>query len=189
MVTMMRTSLSLRRACGFAIEHVSQRTTAGCRFAASSAAPAVTSKAKGDALELRVARILKAEGRWRVRHNLTVVDGHGNRSQIDVAYGLLRPYFVECKAYAPDNKVGLEDVAKFKEVLRLNGLPPSRGLFVTTSSFSPRALTTGIRTIDGEQLRAWEKRSRAARRWRLLRSGLLVPVLLSAVAAIGVAPA
>lgn len=121
---------------------------------------AVTSKQKGDALEMQVERILRREGHWRVRRNIELRDSHGNRSQIDVMYGLLRRRYVECKNYASDNKVPLDDVAKFKEVLRLNGISPSRGLFVTTSSFTPRALTTGIRTIDGDQLKAWERSSR-----------------------------
>jgi Restriction endonuclease len=120
----------------------------------------VTTKSKGDALELRVANLLKKEGRWRVKHNVTLKDANGNRSQIDVVYGLLPPLrtYVECKAYSAENKVPLEDVAKFKEVLALNGISPARGLFITTSDYTPRALTTGIKTLDGKQLKEWERR-------------------------------
>ena len=110
------------------------------RAPASSLAP--TSKDRGDALEARVQRLLVASGAWRVRRNLVLVDRAGNRSQVDLAYGLLRPVLVECKNYGASGRpVPLEDAAKFKEVLRLHGFAPSRGLLVTTSTFSPRALT------------------------------------------------
>jgi hypothetical protein len=34
-------------------------------------------------------------------------------------------------------------VAKFKEVLKLNGIPVRHGIFITTSTFTPRATTIG----------------------------------------------
>lgn len=159
--------------------HTGLSTLFPCRFGALAQFPccvrpfAVTTKQKGDALEIQVERILRREGRWRVRRNVELRDSHGNRSQIDVMYGLFRRRYVECKNYSSEHKVPLDDVAKFKEVLRLNGISPSRGLFVTTSGFTPRALTTGISTIDGDQLKAWEKASRRGAAFRRFWSFVL----------------
>ena len=140
-----------------------------------------TAKQRGDALEMRVQRLLLRAGHWRVRRNLQLRDAAGNLSQVDLAYGLLRPVFVECKNYSKSS-VPLEDAAKFKEVLRLHGLPPARGLLVTTGTFSPRALTTGVRTIDGEQLRAWERRSYTWQRLRWVAAAVLLSAGVAAAA-------
>ena len=43
--------------------------------------------------------------------------------------------------------------------MELNSIPISRGLFITTSTFVPRATTIGIRTVDGEELSRMEKRA------------------------------
>jgi hypothetical protein len=118
-----------------------------------------TSKDIGDALELRVAAALTRGGYRNVRRNVHLRDSFGNLSEVDVVFGPPhRPSFVECKAYHGSGKsVGLEEVAKFKEVLSLHGVPLSRGLFITTSGFVPRATTVGVRTVDGAQLAAWER--------------------------------
>jgi hypothetical protein len=42
-------------------------------------------------------------------------------------------------------------------VLELNKIPLSRGLFVTTSKFSPRARTIGVKCFDSDQLNQWER--------------------------------
>ncbi len=128
----------------------------------------MTSKAVGDILEERIARILSWEGRLKIRRNVHLTDRFGNRSEVDVLWGLFVRHAVECKHYAPDRTISLDAVAKFKEVLALNGIPPHRGLFVTTSSFAPRARTIGIRTMDGTELAAWERRARARRSTRRL---------------------
>jgi hypothetical protein len=137
-----------------------------------------SSKAKGDALELRVARIARLLGHADVRRNVVLVDSGGRRSEADVAFGgawpprpalswppwpLRRaPTFVECKNYGRGGApVGLEEVAKWKAVLELNKVPLRRGLFVTTSRFSPRAREIGVRCLDGDELDAWEARARA----------------------------
>lgn len=130
--------------------------------------PAQDTKAKGEALERRVAATLARLGKPNIRTNVLLRDANGNLSEVDVVYGRWRRYFVECKAYAPAYPVPLDDVAKFKEVMSLHGVPLRRGLFVTTSSYSPRALTAGIKTLDGKQLAAWEAYSR---RVRTLRRG------------------
>lgn len=44
----------------------------------------------------------------------------------------------------------------------------SRGLFITTSTFAPRCSTIGIRTVDGTQLIAWERRVRRRRACHLI---------------------
>jgi hypothetical protein len=51
----------------------------------------------------------------------------------------LRRRYVECKAYHEGHQVPLSDVAKFKEVLKLNGISPRNGIFITTSDYVPRA--------------------------------------------------
>jgi len=82
---------------------------------------------------------------------------YGCCTEIDVVTGWVFKTYVECKKY--DSKsVPLEDVAKFKEVLRMNGISSRRGLFVTNSKYSPRATEVGIRTIDGMQLDALRSR-------------------------------
>jgi hypothetical protein len=126
------------------------------------ARPPPTSKEVGDALERRVALALARGGHRNVRRNVRLVDSFGNPSEVDVVFGPPhRPSFVECKAYHGSGaSVGLEEVAKFKEVLSLHGVPLSRGLFVTTSTYVPRATTIGVRTVDGAQLAAWEQRLR-----------------------------
>jgi hypothetical protein len=136
---------------------------------------AKTSKKKGDELEWRVVNLLR-KTEYRVQRNITLRDQHGNTSQIDVAYGLFVRRYVECKNY-PNRSVGLEEAAKFKSVLELNGIPTSRGLLVTTGKFSPRCSSIGLRCIDGEQLKAWERR---AWRTRLARRLAAVALLLAA---------
>lgn len=44
-------------------------------------------------------------------------------------------------------------------MLQLNNIPARRALFVTTSSYVPRARTIGIRTLDGAEWAAFERRS------------------------------
>jgi hypothetical protein len=56
---------------------------------------------------------------------------------------------------------------QFQMVLALNGIPCQKGLFITTSSFTPRCLTIGVRTIDGKQLLALERRAVQVRRFRV----------------------
>ena len=55
-------------------------------------------------------------------------DSQGHWSEIDVVGGLWRKRYIECKAYS-SHAVPLSDVAKFKEVLRLNGAWPARAFF------------------------------------------------------------
>ena len=155
------------------------RALASTRVAFHRRIRTITAKERGDVLEIRVQRLLSRAGHLRVRRNLQLRDKAGNLSQVDLAYGLLWPVFVECKNYSKSS-VPLEDAAKFKEVLRLHGLPPSRGLLVTTGTFSPRALTTGLRTIDGEQLRAWERRSYFWQRLRWIATALVLAGLAGA---------
>lgn len=100
------------------------------------------------------------------QRNLILRDSFGNISQIDVCFGLFRRYYVECKNYSSNvpleglkkQKMSLsklcsdffflKDVAKFKEVLTLNRIPISRGIFVTTAGFTPRALTSKLYSLS-----------------------------------------
>lgn len=114
---------------------------------------------KGLALEKRVELLYKRLGKWNVKRDVKLIDGYGNLSQIDVTYGRFFRVYIECKNYG-DKPVPLSDVAKFKEVLILNNISPSRGIFITTSTYVPRALTIGIKTIDGTQLKRLERFAR-----------------------------
>ena len=144
----------------------------------------VTTKDIGNALELRVAHALRSGGYASVQRNVILTDRHGNRSEIDVVFrdGLWRRSYIECKAYhGSGSNVGLEEVAKFKEVLSLNGIPLSRGLFITTTGFVPRALTTGVATLDGAGLAAWEARMKRRVRLRGLGKAAAGGALLLAL--------
>mmetsp|Transcript_10457 Transcript_10457/g.15284 ORF Transcript_10457/g.15284 Transcript_10457/m.15284 type:complete len:231 (-) Transcript_10457:109-801(-) len=118
---------------------------------------------KGAQFEKYMKKMLIAEGRWFVRHDVTLKDANGNRSQIDLIYGW-GPFkrYVECKCYS--GPIPLESVAKFKEVLRLNKIPVRRGHFFTTSTYTPRSTSIGIRCYNGKQLA--KRYSRAMKRSR-----------------------
>jgi hypothetical protein len=137
---------------------------------------------RGLQLEQRVVRLFKRRGSFNVRRSVRVRDGNGNMSEIDVIAGI-GPFktYIECKNYS-GHRVPLEDVAKFAAVLSLNGIPLSRGLFITTSTYVPRARTIGVKTVTGDELVELE---RTAWRVALLRycvyaALLLVPVALVA---------
>ena len=124
--------------------------------------------ARGKQLEDRVARILTAEGRGKVTTNVILRDHFGNRSEIDVVCGRIFKTYIECKNYSR-RTIPLEDVAKFKSVLELNGIPMSRGMLVSTGEFTPRARTIGIRCVNGTELDKWEARALKTARQRRLR--------------------
>jgi hypothetical protein len=124
--------------------------------------------ARGKQLEDRVARILNAEGRGKVTTNVILRDSFGNRSEIDVVCGRIFKTYIECKNYSR-RTIPLEDVAKFKSVLELNGIPLSRGMLVAQGEFTPRSRTIGIRCVNGTELDAWEKRAMTAGRRRRVR--------------------
>jgi hypothetical protein len=100
-----------------------------------------------------------------------------NISQIDLAFGFWRRTYVECKCYSGPVPLKVsfpilicalfvlttkmeKDVAKFSSVLELNGISLSRGLFVTNSTYVPRATTIGIKCIDGTRLAQLKKQAR-----------------------------
>lgn len=128
----------------------------------------------GKELEERVARMLKKRGHLCIKQNQRVKDRNGNWSEFDIVYGWPIKHYVECKNYA--QPVKLEMVAKFKEVLRLHRIPKSRGLFVTTSTYTPRATTIGITCVDGAGLERLEKTAGTA---------LLIKFLILAICGAG----
>lgn len=101
------------------------------------------------------------DGARSIKRNVILRDGYGNRSEIDIIYTpswppfFALPRYVECKNYS--FPVPFEMVAKFKSVLELNKIPLQQGLFITTSTFTPRATTVGIKTMDGTALDAWKR--------------------------------
>jgi hypothetical protein len=196
------------------VQRCGARAFAGSRglpspFPLRRASSFASTRAKGDALEDRVAALLRLEGvpPSAIRRNVIVKDANGNRSEIDLVYRT-RPWwlggrlvYVECKNYGSGpsitgkssstspsssasssaSSVPLEDVAKFKAVLALLNVSPRQGLFVANGSYTPRATTIGIRTVDGRQLLDWERRAR--RRHRARRgAGLLAGTVAAGVA-------
>lgn len=128
--------------------------------------PAKTTYDTGKELENRVARMLKKRGHICIKQNQRVKDRNGNWSEFDIVYGWPVKHYVECKNYS--QPVKLEMVAKFKEVLRLHRIPKSRGLFVTTSTYTPRATTIGINCIDGAGLERLERTAFTAKMTKYL---------------------
>ena len=62
------------------------------------------------------------------------------------------------------------------------GIPLRRGLFITTSTYVPRARTIGVRTIDGSELVAWERNAKWLLAGRAIVSALVVGVPLALLA-------
>jgi hypothetical protein len=136
----------------------------------------------GKSLEEKVSSLLRKEGFRSVELNNRIKDEHGNWSEIDVI-GKNRSFkkrwlsvsphlrwgqdvvYVECKQYNQDMRVSLGDVAKFKEVLTLNKLNIQDGLFVTTTTYVPRASNIGIKTVDRNQLQRWIRYNEPMPKW------------------------
>ena len=139
---------------------------------------------KGLLLENRVKRLLISEGRYNVKQNVMLKDKHGNKSEIDLTYNIFPPWWifgnktrhVECKNYAKGKSVPLEDVSKFKSVLDLNGIDNKHGIFVTTSTFSPRCESAAgkIKLINGDELKRWEKKVYSTKYTKLFLQALAV---------------
>lgn len=137
-------------------------------------------RSRGLALEQRVVRLFQRRGAFNVRRSVRVRDKFGNMSEIDVIAGI-GPFktYIECKNYS-NSRVPLEDVAKFAAVLALNNIPQRQGLFITTSTYVPRARTIGVRTVDGDELIVLERNaSRVAMlRYLAYAAMLAVPIAL-----------
>jgi hypothetical protein len=123
-----------------------------------------------------------SRGAWNVRRSACASETrNGNMSEIDVIAGI-GPFktYIECKNYSgpPRAARGRGQVCRCAQ--SLNGIPLSRGLFITTSTYVPRARTIGVRTVDGRLSCVALERSGVARgAAALLRSTqllLLVPV-------------
>lgn len=123
---------------------------------------------KGIKFEKKICKLFERLGKKNIKHNVQLRDKFGNLSQIDVVYGYFFKTYIECKFYHQDHAVPFEDVAKFKQVLILNNINPSRGIFITTSYFTPRCSTIGIKTIDGEELKKLENLSIIKKRFQYL---------------------
>lgn len=123
-----------------------------------------TTKDIGNELEERVEKLLITQGYKNVKRNTLIYDKYGNKSEIDVmGKKMFRNIYVECKNYS--RPIDFDKVAKFKvflsnillqEVLLLNNLDPKDGLFVTTSTYTPRCRTVGVKCVDGDELKQME---------------------------------
>lgn len=94
------------------------------RFRRSASGPGVA-QLVGHKFEERVARHFKTAGKFNVKQSVILTDRFGDKSEIDVVYGLFFKRYIECKTYS-SKLVPLSDVAKFKEVLQLNKIPIER---------------------------------------------------------------
>lgn len=88
----------------------------------------------GHKFEQRVADHFRRSGRFNVRQSVILTDRYGDKSEIDVMYGLFWKRYIECKTYS-SKLVPLSDVAKFKEVLQLNKIPIERFVPTLMSTF------------------------------------------------------
>lgn len=114
-----------------------------------------------DFLETAVLKLLVAMGYGGTEQKATRLGGTGDGGVDGVidqdALGLDQIY-VQAKRYGQGNTVGRPDIQAF--VGALHGMGASRGIFITTSSFSPGAreyangVSTRIILIDGERLAA-----------------------------------
>lgn len=138
---------------------------------------------RGLALEQRVVRLFQRRGAFNVRRSVRVRDKFGNMSEIDVIAGI-GPFktYIECKNYS-NSRVPLDDVAKFAAVLALNNIPQSRGLFITTSTYVPRARTIGVRTVDGDELIELERNASRVALMRYLAYAAMIAVPIALILA------
>jgi hypothetical protein len=107
-----------------------------------------------------------------------LTDRFGDKSEIDVVYGLFWKRYIECKTYS-SKLVPLSDVAKFKEVLQLNKIPIERGIVITTGDYAPRCRNIGIECWDGRDFQKQE------RKWiwiRRARVGVIQTLVIASVA-------
>lgn len=112
-----------------------------------------------DFLETAVLELLVAMGYGGTEQKATRLGGTGDGGVDGVidqdALGLDQIY-VQAKRYGQGNTVGRPDIQAF--VGALHGMGASRGIFITTSSFSPGAreyassVSTRVILIDGERL-------------------------------------
>jgi restriction system protein len=94
------------------------------------------------------------------------VGGAGDLAVDIVAYGRANNLIVvQCKKYAPENKIGSPEIQKFIGMMHVHHQTQS-GIFVTTSTFTQPAIELAERhnilLIDGERL-VTIMRSRLAR--------------------------
>jgi Holliday junction resolvasome RuvABC ATP-dependent DNA helicase subunit len=120
-----------------------------------SASPDEMAEMSGQDFERLISRLLDA---MEFRTELTKVSGDGG---IDIIAVLDKPiiggkYLFQCKRYAPDNLVGASAVRDFCGAVSADRVV--KGVFVTTSDFTPQAREfadkAGIELIDAAKLKA-----------------------------------
>jgi hypothetical protein len=97
---------------------------------------------KGTEFELYVVRLFKDLGKHNIKHDQKKKKKRFRKEslnfQIDLTYGILKKYYVECK-YKTKGNVGLEEVAKFQSVLSILKIPTKQGIMVTNQNYTARA--------------------------------------------------
>jgi len=104
--------------------------------------------------ELTIGSLLQAQGYQQVRHT-------GARGDLAADLHALSPQgeyvVVQCKRYAPGQRVGTPDIQKFIGMMAVHHRA-ERGIFVTTSTFTTPAQMLAqqhaLELIDGQQLTA-----------------------------------
>jgi Holliday junction resolvasome RuvABC ATP-dependent DNA helicase subunit len=121
----------------------------------SSGSPNEIAEMSGQDFERLICRLLDA---MEFRTELTKVSGDGG---IDIIAVLDKPivggkYLFQCKRYAPDNPVGSSAVRDFYGAVSADRVV--KGVFVTTSDFTPQAREfadkAGIELIDAAKLKS-----------------------------------
>lgn len=120
-----------------------------------SPSPDEMAEMSGQGFERLICRLLDA---MEFRAELTKISGDGG---IDIIAILDKPiiggkYLFQCKRYAPDNLVGASAVRDFYGAVTADRAV--KGVFVTTSDFTPQAREfadkTGVELIDAARLKA-----------------------------------
>jgi restriction endonuclease Mrr len=113
--------------------------------------------------ELTVGSLLQAQGYQQVRHT----GASGDLAADLHAFSPQGEYVVvQCKRYAPGQKVGTPDIQKFIGMMTVHHRA-QRGIFVTTSSFTAPAQALAqqhpLELIDGQRLTALAAQVQSAR--------------------------
>lgn len=94
----------------------------------------------GYKFEMWMTELLKKQGEYFVKHNVTLRDEKKKVSaQFDITYGFFFTHYVECKYRSKENVVKFSEIATFAGKLKLFNISYSKGIFVTNSYYEKRA--------------------------------------------------
>lgn len=99
----------------------------------------------GDKFEKFVANIYFNLDKYNIKKNVVLVKKNKKKkvcSEFDVVFGIFSKKYIECK-YKLNSKVSANEVAFFAEKLKLHNISTFRGIFITNSYFTNRAISIG----------------------------------------------